>query len=276
MPIVRVALLGDVVGQPGREAVRHAVPVLRAEHGADLVIVNAENARHGRGLHPVGMRELLDAGADALSLGDHYFDDVRIADSLRDPGVPVAAPCNVEDPPDAMRWTLLHTDAGVPIAHLSVIGRLFMPVEHSEPFGAIDRTIGALLEREPDALVIVEMHCEATSEKAACAYHCLWNWPGTVVVVTGTHTHVQTSDARLIESRLAAITDLGMCGAHEGVIGFDARASTDRIIEQRPSRLELATDGIEATGMLVDLDTSLRRAVRARGVRVACPSPAGA
>ncbi len=272
MPIVRIALLGDVVGKPGRDAVRHAVPVLRREHGADIVIVNGENARHGRGLHPVGLEELLAAGADAISLGDHYFDDVRITDALRDPNVPLSAPCNVEDPADARRWTVLRTEMNEPIVHLTVIGRLFMPIQHEEPFSAIDRTIEALLVEEPEALVIVEMHCEATSEKAACAYHCLWKWPDTVVCVTGTHTHIQTNDARIIEGRLAAITDLGMSGAHEGVIGFDAKASTDRIIEQRPSRLDIATGGVATTGMLVDIDTSLRRALRAKTIRIECPA----
>ncbi|MEM1423758.1 MAG: YmdB family metallophosphoesterase [Planctomycetota bacterium] len=275
MPIVRVALLGDVVGRPGREAFRHAVPVLRGEHGADVVIVNAENARHGRGLHPVGMGELFDAGADALSLGDHYFDDERIADALRDPAVPVSAPCNVVEPEGAARWSLVRTDVGATIAHIGVIGRLFMPVEHPEPFSAIDRTLESLLEVEPDALAIVDMHCEATSEKAACAFHCLWNWPGTVVGVTGTHTHVQTNDARLLDGRLGAVTDLGMCGAHGGVIGFDARASTERIVEQKPSRLELAETELEATGVLLDVDTALRRATRIRTVRVPSPVPDG-
>jgi 2',3'-cyclic-nucleotide 2'-phosphodiesterase len=274
MPILRVALLGDVVGKPGRHAVRHAVPVLREEHGADIVIVNGENARHGRGLHPVGLDELLGAGADAITLGDHWFDDERIADALRDAGVPVCAPANAPEPDRACRWTLLRTTTGDALAVISVVGRLFMPIELDEPFSVIDRTIEALLEEEPDALVIVEMHCEATSEKAACAFHCLWHWPGTVVAVTGTHTHVQTNDARILDGRLATITDLGMCGAHSGVIGFDARASTDRIIEQKPSRLEIASGDVLATGLVVDVDTTLRKAVRARTLRLACPDPA--
>lgn len=271
MPIVRLALLGDVVGKPGRHAVRHAVPILREQHGADIVIVNGENARHGRGLHPIGLEEILAAGADAITLGDHYFDDVRITDPLRDPAVPVAAPINTEEPEDALRWTFIRGQTQEPIVVLSVLGRLFMSREHPEPFSAIDAALTAALTEEPDALAVVEMHCEATSEKAACAYHCLWQWPDTVVCVTGTHTHVQTADARLIEGRLAAITDLGMCGAHAGVIGFDATSSTKRIIEQRPSRLVPASGEIAATGMLVDIDTSLRRAVRASTVRVDAP-----
>ena len=276
MAILRIAMLGDVVGQPGRHALRCAVPVLRDEHGADVVIVNAENARHGRGIHPVGLEEILATGVDAITLGDHYFDDVRIADALRDPRVPIAAPVNTSEPEGALRWTFVRPAGwSEPIVVMSVLGRLFMPIDPPEPFGAIDEALRCALEEEPEALAIVEMHAEATSEKCACAHHCLWDWPGTVVAVTGSHTHVQTNDARIIEGRLAAITDLGMCGGHAGVIGFDARSSTTRIISQRPSRLEPEPRGVAATGMLVDIDTSLRRAVRARTVRVEAPDLEG-
>ncbi len=276
MAIVRIACLGDVVGKPGRHAVRCAVPVLRAEHGVDVIVVNGENARHGRGLHPVGLSELLEAGADAVTLGDHWFDDERLVTPLRDPAVPVSMPVNVQDPEGGARWTKLPTTPAIahvsePIYVLSVIGRLFMPREYPEPFAAVDAAIDAIREEAADALVIVEMHAEATSEKAACAWHCTWKWPGTVVGVTGTHTHVQTSDARILEGHVAAITDLGMCGAHRGVIGFDAENSAARIIEQKPSKLMPAQHDIAADGVLIDIDTSMRRAVRARVISIACP-----
>lgn len=270
MPILTIAHLGDVVGRPGREAASIAIPALRRDHSADLVIINGENARHGRGLHPVGLQELLDAGADAITLGDHYYDDPRILDALADPHRPVAKPVNAPQAAEAMTWTKLAGAVSEPVYVVTALGRLFMPLEPDEPFAALDATIERITEADPDALVIVEIHAEATSEKAATAWHCAWHWPGTVMAVHGSHTHVQTNDARLLENRLSAITDLGMTGGHTGVIGFDAQCSVERIVEKRPSKLVPCEFGLQADGVLVRIDTTLRRAVNVRTIQIDC------
>jgi hypothetical protein len=276
VPRLRIAYLGDIVGRPGREAFAAAAPRLRTERRADVIVVNAENARHGRGLHPDGYAELRRAGADAITLGDHAMDDERIATHLAASAEPICLPINwrragVKVPEGAARWVRLPVrgggaaagGGGPPVVVLSVLGRVFMPLEVDDPFDAVDAAVRTIMAEHADALVIVEIHCEATSEKAAMAWHCLRTWPRRVVAVVGTHTHVQTADARQLTDEtgavVAAMTDLGMCGAHEGVIGFDAQKAIVRVREQR-GQMTLAEGGRAACGAMIVLDTDAREA----------------
>ncbi len=265
-----IAFMGDVVGAPGRRAFAHAVGVLRERFGAHLIVVNGENARHGRGLHPEGYRELRDAGADVVTLGDHVLDDVRLASVLADPREPIAKPCNFAGAAGAKSWTRWDGEGGK-IGVVTVLGRLFMKEDRGSPFDAIDAELGRLSAAHPDRLFIVEIHAEATSEKGALAHHCARAWGGTVVAVVGSHTHVQTSDARLIDG-VAAMTDLGMCGGSAGVIGFTA-ASSMRIFkgaEGGGGGLEIEEGGVCATGCVIRVDVAGRRALAIEPVRIEC------
>jgi metallophosphoesterase (TIGR00282 family) len=264
---VRIAWFGDVVGRPGRAAFARAAPVARAEHGADLVIVNGENARHGMGLHPEGYRALRDAGADAVTLGDHALDDHRAPDLLADPVEPVLRPWNLDAPEGAKRRVTLETP-GRPLALLSIVGNLFMRPLATPAFDALEDALGRLEVEAPDALALVEVHAEATSEKIALARHAAALAPGRVVAVVGTHTHVQTSDARLIDGRVAALTDLGMCGSTAGVIGFDLGSSVRKFRGQSPIGLGVASGAEQAQGALIEVDLDGGRAVSISTLRV--------
>ncbi len=280
MSELRIAFLGDVVGSPGRRAVAHAWPKLRDLHGAHALIVNGENARNGSGCSADNYRELRRAGADAVTLGDHVFKDRAIADVLEDRLHPIARPANLSLHAPGKRLIRLELPDKLPpglrsrpIYVLTVLGRLYMPLLANSPFEAVDRELSAL--PEPDAMVIVEIHAEATSEKQALAWHCLERWSSptapTVVAVLGTHTHVQTADARVLEHRLAAMTDLGMCGPHRSVIGRDVAATLNAMVRQGPASLDVATDENQACGALLRLDVEHRRSVAIEPIRITVP-----
>lgn len=268
-----VACMGDVVGAPGRRAFAHAARVLRDARGARAVIVNGENARHGRGLHPEGYRELREGGADVVTLGDHALDDVRLASVLADPREPIAKPCNFAGSAGAKVWAAWE-GAGVRLGVVCVLGRLFMKEDRGSPFQAVDDVLARVTAAHPERLFIVEIHAEATSEKIAMAHHCAAKWAGRVVAVLGTHTHVQTNDARLVGG-LAAMTDLGMCGGHAGVIGFTT-ASSMRIFTGQSvgagGGLEVEEGGAAATGCVIRIDVGGRRAVGIEAVRIETPA----
>ncbi|MBX3357878.1 MAG: YmdB family metallophosphoesterase [Phycisphaeraceae bacterium] len=265
MPEIAVAFLGDVVGVPGRRAVAHAAGVLRERHGVRVVIANGENARHGSGISPDNYRELRRAAGgavDAVTLGDHCFRERGILPLLAEPGEPISRPANLAAAAPGKRIIRLAPPSSPPLYVLTVLGRLFMTLHPDSPFAAIDREL--TLIPEPDAVVIVEVHAEATSEKQAVAWHCLGRWssPGAarVVAVVGTHTHVQTSDARVLDRRLAAMTDLGMCGPHRSVIGRSVSAVLEAMVNQGPAHLDVASDDVRAQGCVITIDTGDGRA----------------
>lgn len=264
-----LAFLGDTVGSVGRTAAVTAARRLREKHGTSLVIANGENARNGSGLSPDNYRELRKGsggggwgGIDAITLGDHWARDRQIIPTLEDPEQPVLRPANLSPAAPGKRIVRLAPADSPPLYVLTVLGRLFMPLPADSPFAAIDRELGAIPEK--DAMVFVEIHAEATSEKQAVAWHCLRNWTGDnaprVVAVLGTHTHVPTADARLLDHVLAAQTDVGMCGPQRSVIGRDITATLDSMVRQMPAPLEVASEDPRAQGALVRIDPRHRRA----------------
>lgn len=277
MAHVRIAFFGDVVGQAGRSAFAYAASHARAVMRADLVFVNGENAKHGRGLHPDGYAELRRGGADLVTLGDHAQDDPRINALLKAPGEPVFRPVNFPEIDPATKWCVrVRPPGGAPrggsggVFVITVLGRVFMARPGGEPFAAIDRAMEEILKVDADARVIVEIHCEATSEKGGAGWHCAAKWGGHVVAVVGTHTHVQTNDAQLLDGRVAFLTDLGFTGAHSGIIGFTAESSIPRIRDQRGA-LKLAEGEVRADGALMELDLERGRAVSIEAVSVVVP-----
>ncbi len=270
MSALTVAWLGDVVGRPGRGAVAHAAPLLRERHGADVVIANGENARHGRGCHPDGYAALRDAGVDLVTLGDHILDDQRILPLLEDPDEPIARPANLVQWPGAKASIRVPGD-GAHLRVVTLLGRLFMRCEVRCPFETLDGTIEGLVRDDPGTLILLEVHAEATSEKIALLWHCRRRWPDRVLAVVGTHTHVQTSDARIVDGRTGAITDLGMCGGRRGVIGFDVDGSLRRFAGLAGAGLDVAPGEPAAEGCLITLDADARRATTIRPFRIEIP-----
>lgn len=258
-----IAFLGDVVGAPGRRAFTAAAKHLRDARNAHLILVNGENAKHGSGLHPDGYRDLRRAGADAVSLGDHWMRDSAIFPLLESDSEPIARPANLAAAAKGKRYSVISDPAGArPNVYLiTVLGRIFMPIPANDPFAAIDELVSSIESRDPDAVVIIEVHSEATSEKIAITWHCTRRWTGRIVAVVGTHTHVQTADARITDGPIAAITDLGMCGGHRGVIGRQIDPVLTFMTTQNPAVFDVAHQDIAANGCIFRIDPVRRRAL---------------
>lgn len=279
MPPFSVAFFGDIVGAPGRDAFLRASRTVRERDGASLVIVNAENAKNGSGLHPDGYRELRAImkgatwpAADAITLGDHVFKDTRIIATLEDPLQPVARPANISVlAPGKKVITLPATDSRPPICIFTILGRLYMPMPANDPFEAIDRELTAITAATPDALVFIEIHAEATAEKQALAWHATNKWGGSaggVVAVVGSHTHCPTADARLLDNKVAAITDLGMCGGLRSIIGRSVEPVVKAMTTQHPFTFDVSADDVTAQGVLIEIDPSSRSAIAIRQLQI--------
>ena len=243
---MRVLFIGDVVGQPGRRVVAALLPDLRQEIGLDVVIANGENVAAGRGLTLRTAKELFDAGVDVLTSGNHIWDQREIIEQL-DGEAPILRPANY--PPGTPGKGLLRCKG---LTVLNLQGRTFMDAIDC-PF----RTADALL-KDAEGPVVVDMHAEATSEKQAMG----WYLDGRVAAVLGSHTHVPTADARILPQRTAYVTDAGMCGARDSVIGFEVAAVHRRFLSQLPTRLPVEEKAgvLVLNSVLVDLDEATGRA----------------
>ena len=257
---LRILFVADVVGRPGREAVRDLLPGLRRELSVDLAIVNGENSAAGFGLTAKLARELFDAGADVITTGNHVFDQREFVQEL--PQLErVLRPANL--PPEAPGIGACLVQAGeVPVLVMQLQGRLYM-LDIDDPFRAAD----AVLDAHPDVKVVfVDVHAEATSEKQALG----WYLDGRVSAVVGTHTHVPTADARLLTNGTAFCTDAGMVGPRDGVIGMDKENILKRFRTAVPHRFEVADGPVTFNSVLITIDsltghaTSIQRIDRER------------
>ncbi len=236
-----ILVVGDVIGKPGRRAVNELVPSLRQQYGLDLVIANAENAAGGFGLTPATAEELFDAGVDILTSGNHIWAQKEIIPYL-DGGMPVLRPLNY--PPGVPgRGYMVNSPAMV----VNLIGRTFMG-DVDCPFRAMDQLLVELEHKPP--VIIVDFHAEATSEKMAMGRYL----DGRVSAVLGTHTHVGTIDARLLPNGTAYVTDIGMTGPIESVIGDDAEAVLRRFLTGMPHHLSVGKGRVMFNAVLVKVD----------------------
>lgn len=243
-------MIGDVVGQPGRRAVSRLIPGLRQELGLDLVIANGENAAGGYGITPDTAEELLHGGVDILTSGNHIWDQKEIIPQL-DEGLPLLRPANYPAAPG--RGYLIQDGVMV----LNLMGRLFMPMLDC-PFRAANRALAEVQERgESPSVVIVDFHAEATSEKQALG----WYLDGRVSAVIGTHTHVGTVDARILPKGTAYLTDVGMTGPVNSVIGSDANAVIDRFLTGMPQRAAVAGGPALLNAVMVEVDRETGQAL---------------
>ena len=251
---MNLLMIGDVMGKPGRQAVAALVPSLRAELELELVIANGENVAGGRGLTERTAQELFDAGVDVITSGNHIWDQKEIIPIL-DQEIAILRPLNY--PPAAPGRGVL-TQKGVSVLNLQ--GRTFM-TDIDCPFRAAD---AALEELPSDALVVVDMHCEATSEKQAMGRYL----DGRVAAVLGTHTHVATADACILPGGTAYVTDVGMVGPRESIIGNEIDAVIRRFLTGMPTRLPVAEKSlvVQFSAVLVEVDETTKRARSIRRV----------
>lgn len=248
---MKVFLVGDVVGSPGRRILKHTLARYRAEGIASAFVVNAENAAGGNGITAEIGAEILKYGADAITLGDHTWDQRGIGAYLS-AEKRVVRPANYAAECPGHGWTVVRTPLG-DLGVISLLGRVFMRPEQGCPFQAVDMALQSLPRNIP---IIVDVHGEATSEKIAMG----WYLDGRVSAVIGTHTHVQTSDGRVLPGGTAYATDLGMTGPRDSVIGRTVPTILQKFRTGMPVKMEVATGVAVLEGALVDIDPETRKA----------------
>jgi 2',3'-cyclic-nucleotide 2'-phosphodiesterase len=259
--IVRVLMIGDVIGKPGRIAMEQVLPELRERRGVDLVTANGENLAGGMGLTMATANALFDAGVDVITSGNHIWDKREIIPELdREPRI--LRPLNYgEQGVPGRGWGLFHAADGSEVAVVNAQGRTFMqPIE--SPFRMLD----TLLEEGADELPpirLVDFHCEITSEKTAFGLHL----DGRVSAVAGTHTHVATADERVLPRGTAYVSDLGMTGPVDSVIGFAPETVLPRFLTGLPTRFEVGTGPVILNALLIDVDGASGRAVTVERIR---------
>ncbi len=251
---MRILFIGDIVGKPGREIVRRAIPSVVVEKCIDLVVANAENAAGGSGLTPAIYRELVKAGVDAITLGDHIYRRKEIYSVLEnEPNI--VKPANL--PPESVGrdWAVVKARNGVPVAIASLLGRLFMkPVD--SPWQAADRVLAALPSEV--RVRLIDFHAEATSDMQLMGRYL----DGRVTAVLGTHTHVPTADECVLPGGTAFQCDVGMTGPFESIIGRRIDRVMETTLTGLPTEFEVATGDVRLCGTIVDVDPETGRANR--------------
>lgn len=251
--MIRLLFIGDIVGRPGRNLIRRGLGALREYHQADLVIANVENAAAGFGITREIGDEFLGQGVDVMTSGNHIWDRKEAIDYigveprlLRPANFPAGVPGNGS--------YLARTPDGVSIGVINVMGRVFM-TSIDDPFAVVLKQIEALKTRA--RVIFVDFHAEATSEKVAMG----WHLDGKVTAVVGTHTHVQTADDRVLPRGTAYLTDVGMTGPHDSIIGVQIEAALGRFLTGMPSRFETAEDNPRLNAVIVEADEASGRAL---------------
>lgn len=253
----RVIFLGDVVGKPGRAALRDQLNALKKNVGADLVLANGENAAGGAGIDPGTAREIKAAGVDVITLGDHAFQRKGSAEFINDNSSWCIRPGNLPaDSTPGKGDCLIIMPDGLRVAVVNLIGRVFISGTQECPFRAADRWLTKIKGDAP-IITICDFHAEATSEKYAMARHL----DGRVSLLVGTHTHVKTADAQVLPSGTGYITDLGMTGNQGGVIGMKSEVALQRFLSPRSAPYEVAEGVGTLSGIVADIDRKSGKAV---------------
>ncbi len=260
---MRLLFLGDVMGRSGRNAVRDRLPALRQRLRADFVVLNAENATSGAGLTPEHAAELLASGADVLTLGDHAFDQKEMLAGIeKEPRI--IRPINFSKAAPGVGARVFDAPGGRKILVAQVLGQVFMKRPFDDPFSALDdvlrkHPLGGMVQAS-----LVDIHCEATSEKMAVGHFC----DGRASVVVGTHTHVPTADAMILARGTAYLTDAGMCGDYDSVIGMEKDEPLRRFVTgMGKGRFQPASGEATLSGLLVQTDDRTGKATSAEMVR---------
>jgi hypothetical protein len=259
---MNILFIGDVVGQPGRRALDAGLTRLIDQHQIDFTIVNVENAAGGFGLTVELFAEMSRMPIDVFSSGNHIWDKKEIYDSLN-ASDRLLRPANYPPGNPGRGWTVQSTAAGLPVGVLNLQGQVFMPANADSPFRVADEE----LARAGDVrVVVVDIHAEATSEKAAIS----WYLDGRVSAVIGTHTHVPTADETIRPGGTAFLSDAGMTGAYEGIIGFSKDRIIEKFLSQTPRSFETAKKDIRLCGAVVGVDekTGKARSIQRVSVKV--------
>lgn len=249
---MQILFIGDIVGRPGRRAVRELLPGLVRERGIELVVANGENAAAGFGITRDTVDELLECGIHVLTTGNHVWDKREVLGFIDDyPNL--LRPANYPEACPGIGHAVVQAAAAIPVAVVSLAGRVFMHPADC-PFRVVKGLLAGLRQQTP--VMIVDMHAEATSEKQAMG----WFLDGEVSAVVGTHTHVQTADETILPGGTAYISDVGMTGPHHSVIGIEKGMIIDRFLTGMPCRFEVARGDTRLQGVVVAVDPQTGKA----------------
>ncbi|MHA7765427.1 2',3'-cyclic-nucleotide 2'-phosphodiesterase [Bacillus atrophaeus] len=250
---MRILFIGDVVGSPGRDMVKEYVPKLKTKYKPHFTIINGENAAHGKGLTEKIYHSLMQAGADAITMGNHTWDKKEIFDFIDD--VPhLVRPANFPEGTPGKGITYVKAN-GKELAVINLQGRTFLP-PLDDPFQKADELIAEAAKRT--SYIFIDFHAEATSEKLAIG----WYTDGRASAVVGTHTHVQTADNRILPKGTAYITDVGMTGPYDGILGMDRETIIKRFKTNLPVRFSVAEGKTTLSGVVIDIDDQTKKAVK--------------
>ncbi len=253
---MKILFIGDVVGSPGRKMVMEYLPALKKAYKPAVTIINGENAAAGKGINEKIYKGFLEAGAQAVTLGNHAWDKRDIFDFIEQ-AKSLVRPVNLPVGTPGQGYTFVKVNQ-LEFAVINAMGRTFLPATDC-PFRKIDEALAAVQKRTP--YIFVDFHAEATSEKQAMG----WYLDGRVTAVVGTHTHVQTADERILPKGTAYITDAGMTGPYDGILGVEKEAVLHKFLTTLPARFEVASGREQLNGVLVELEpktglaTSIRR-----------------
>jgi metallophosphoesterase (TIGR00282 family) len=252
--MTNLLFIGDIVGRPGRDLLRHGLAALASHHNIDLIIANVENAAAGHGITPDIANDLFEYGVHVMTGGNHTWDKKEIFPYIaKQPRM--IRPANYPEGAPGLGRYVARAENGVMVGVVNAMGRVFMtPLD--DPFRVVLEQID-LVKADGAQIVFVDFHAEATSEKVAMG----WHLDGKVAAVVGTHTHVQTADDRVLPKGTAYITDVGMTGPHDSVIGVDRLAIVHRFISAMPQRFETATENPRLNGVVVQADEQTGLAV---------------
>ena len=243
---MKLLFIGDIVGEPGRKVVKALVPRLREQHGLDFVIANGENSAGGSGITPKTATEIFSAGVDVITSGDHVWDQKEVMELLANEKR-FLRPLNYPGGTPGLGSGLFEARSQFTVAVLNAQGRTFMPAIEN-PFSVVPPEVERL--REQTKIIFVDFHAEATSEKRAFG----WYVDGRATAVFGTHTHIQTSDEEILPHGTGYITDIGMTGSRESVIGMDKDAAINNFLHHTRNRLEVAAGVRCFSGVLLTVD----------------------
>lgn len=249
---MRILFIGDVVGEPGRRAVKEIVPKIKKREGVEFVIANGENAAGGSGITPALADELFGYGVDVITTGDHIWKRKEILERIESDRR-ILRPANYPREAPGSGSTIVKSGSDIDVGVINLIGRVFMQALEC-PFRVAKEEIARL--KTKTNIIIVDIHAEATSEKIALG----WYLDGEVSAVVGTHTHIQTADEKILPNGTAFITDAGMTGPYDSVIGRRKEEILTRFITQMPVKFEMAEGDIQLHGVILDIDEKTGRA----------------
>ncbi len=255
---IKTLAIGDIVGSPGRKAMDRHLSAYIERESIDFVVANAENAAGGSGLTPKIVEELISYGVDVVTSGDHMWRKREMVHGINGLNR-VIRPENFPTESPGKGHTVVEAKNGLPVAVLSLLGRVFMPPADC-PFKAADAVLAKL--QTHTKVILVDMHCEATSEKVAMG----WHLDGRASLVFGTHTHIQTADERVLPNGTGYITDVGMTGPYDSVIGRDKDKVLKKMITNLPERFDVATDDVRICGAMTTVDVETGKALHIQRV----------